>query len=409
MLTEFQSATLAGSVQSPHQPLRILHIVESLDNQAVESWLLRVLRAASSDYPHIKWTFFTTQRGKGLFDETARGLGAEVIHSQYEMGEKIRFVRSLRQVMKRGRYDILHCHHDVVSAIYLLASKGLPFQKRIVHVHNTSLSLPTSSRIKANLAREPMRQMCFGMANEIVGISKAALESLLGDLAFDPRRHRVVHCSVDTASFGKVSTENAEFRKSLGITKTAKLLLFVGRMVEYKNPSFLVNTLEHMVEAPDAVVVFAGAGDQETAVRNLAVHNGLEHRVKLIGFRDDVPELMAAADILVWPSWEEPMEGLGLGIVEAQAAGLPVLMSRSVPEEAIVVPELVTVLPLAAGPQAWARQAIEILNRQHPARTESHERVEASSFSMKAGVANLMALYDDLETDRQTDPTGYLI
>jgi glycosyltransferase involved in cell wall biosynthesis len=201
---------------------------------------------------------------------------------------------------------------------------------------------------------------------------------------------------VDTDSFGKASTENGEARTSLGITPSAKLLLFVGRMVEYKNPTFLVSMLEHLVEVPDAVVVFAGAGDQEPAVRNLAMQKSLEHRVKLLGFRDDVPELMTAADILVWPSWEEPMEGLGLGIVEAQAAGLPVLMSRSVPEEAIVVPELVTVLPLAAGPQAWAREASAIMNRQHPVRNESRERVEASSFSMKAGVANLMALYDHL-------------
>lgn len=394
MLSQLQSISLVSPLESPQTLLRVLHIVESLDNQAVESWLLRVLRAAAVDYPHIKWTFFTTQRGKGVLDEIARGLGAEVIHSQYEIGEKIRFVRSLREVMKRGRYHILHCHHDVMSAPYLLASQGLPFQKRIVHVHNTSLSLPTPNRLKANFAREPMRQMCLGMADEIVGISKDALRSLIGDIAYDPLHHRVVHCAVDTARFQKVSPEVEEFRKSLEISTTVRVLLFVGRMVEYKNPYFVVNMLEHLIEInPNVVVAFAGAGPQENEVRKLAKQKSLEHLVRLLGFRADVPELMMASDILIWPSWEEPMEGLGLGIVEAQAAGLPVLMSRSVPEEAIVVPELVTVLPLAAGPQAWAQTSIEILNRQPPAQAESRARVEASSFSMTAGVSNMMALY----------------
>ena len=85
---------------------------------------------------------------------------------QLEIGDKIRFIRSLRAVMKVGNYDILHCHHDIMSAAYLAASAGLPFRKRIVHVHNTSLSLPTQNRVKAELVREPMRQMCLRMADQ---------------------------------------------------------------------------------------------------------------------------------------------------------------------------------------------------------------------------------------------------
>jgi glycosyltransferase involved in cell wall biosynthesis len=260
------------------------------------------------------------------------------------------------------------------------------------------MSLPTPSRVKSELAREPMRQVCLRMADQIVGISTESLESLVGKGTTQPARHRVVHYAIDTKRFLEASEDRAGLRREMGFESTARVLLFVGRIVEYKNPCFLLEMLDHVAQTDaSAVVVFAGAGNQENEIRELAKQKSLEDRVKLLGFRDDVPELMTAADLLVWPSLENPMEGLGLGIVEAQAAGLPVLMSRSVPEEAIVVPELVTVLPLNAGPQAWAREALEILNRRHPARSESRERVEASSFSMKAGVANLMALYDDLE------------
>ncbi len=395
---EEQSVAAPELARASNNTIRVLHVVENLNNQAVESWLLRVLGSAAGNHPEVHWTFFCVLRKEGCHDETARSLGADVIHSSYEIGDKVRFMAGLREVMRRGNYDVLHCHHDIMSGVYLLASIGLPFKKRIVHLHNTSMSLPTSSRVKSELAREPMRQICLRMADQIVGISTEALESLVGKGTSQPNRQRVVHYAIDTNRYSQTSVGPVEFRRQLGFDSAASVLLFVGRMTEYKNPSFVLDMLDHIATTNESVVgVFSGAGDQESAIRELVKLKSLEHRVRLLGFRDDVPELMMASDILIWPSWEEPMEGLGLGIVEAQAAGLPVLMSRSVPEEAIVVPELVTVLPLAAGPVAWAETAIEILNRQHPTRTESRARVEASSFSMKSGVANLMALYDDLE------------
>ncbi|MCM3869113.1 MAG: glycosyltransferase, partial [Pyrinomonadaceae bacterium] len=357
--------------------------------------LLRVLRSAHEDYPQVHWAFFCALGREGRLDDLARSLGAEVIYSKHEIGDKLRFVRSLHDVMKQGRYDILHCHHDVMSAAYLLASQGLPFQKRIVHVHNTSLSLPTPSRLKASLAREPMRQMCLRMADQIVGISKEALESMVGSGGIDSERHRVVHYAVDTEGFSRARVDREGFRRGLGLAPYAKVLLFVGRVVSYKNPFFVVDVLEQLVKTrSDVVAVFAGAGNQAEEVLEMARQKSLESRVRLLGFRDDVPALMANSDVLIWPSLEEPKEGLGLGIVEAQAAGLYILMSRSVPAEAIVVPELVEVLALGLGAEAWSLRVSQILDRPRPSRDHSRAEVESSSFSMAEGVRNIISLYD---------------
>ena len=379
--------------------IRVLHIVESMDNQAVENWLFRILRGACEDFPQIQWTFFCVLGKPGRLDEAARQLGAEVIHSRFAIGDKRRFLLSLREVMKCGRYDILHCHHDIMSAAYLAASAGLPFRKRIVHVHNTSLSLPTPNKVKAEFVRRPMRQMCLRMADQIVGISQDALDSLVGKRVAEPGRQTVVHYAVDTTRFAPGPDETARFRCHLGLefglAPAAKILLFVGRLVEYKNPRFLIEMLKHIVNVePDAVALFAGIGPLASELSELASENSLQGRVRLLGFRDDVPQLMLSSDVLVWPSLEDPKEGLGLGIVEAQAAGLPIVMSLSVPEEAIVVPELAKVLPLAAGAGAWGDAAVELLRGSHPDRQESLRRVEASSYSMAQGIGNMMALYE---------------
>lgn len=375
--------------------VRVLQVIENLNNRAVESWLLRVFRQSVTEYPWIDWTFFSVLPELGEFDDQVRSAEGDVIHSLYEVGDKRRFLSSMREVMKRGHYDILHCHHDIMSAAYLVASAGLPFRKRIVHVHNTALSLPTPNEVKASLVREPMRQVCLRMADQIVGISQDALRSLLGDRRPDPHRHRVVHYAVDTARFTQAQLETTTVRESLGLDPSARIMLFVGRMVDYKNPFMVIEVLRHLLKSDDNFcAVFAGTGHLENEVRELARKNALEKRVRVLGFRDDVARLMAAADVLLWPSLEEPKEGLGLGIVEAQAAGLPIVMSRSVPDEAIVIQELSAVAPLADGPVAWAQSVLEVLNRPRPSRAECLARVEASSFSMQAGVSNIVALYN---------------
>jgi glycosyltransferase involved in cell wall biosynthesis len=177
------------------------------------------------------------------------------------------------------------------------------------------------------------------------------------------------------------------------------MILFGGRMTQYKNPRFVIEVLAEIADAePNAVAVFAGVGTETDAVRQLAQDTGLADRVRILGWRDDLAELMLAADLLLWPGQEVPKEGLGLGIVEAQAAGLPIIMSRSVPEDAVVIDELVSILPLALGPEAWGRETLKRLRASHLPREESLERIEASHFSLTAGTDNVMALYQNLTT-----------
>ena len=137
------------SAPTAGRPPRVLHVVESLDTGAVESWLLRMLRASRTLGVELDWTFFTVLPGAGNFDDSARALGATVINSDIELDSKVTFVRHLRSVVRAGGYDVIHCHHDIVSAVYLVAVMGLPLRRRIVHVHNADLHVPTGSAARA--------------------------------------------------------------------------------------------------------------------------------------------------------------------------------------------------------------------------------------------------------------------
>jgi glycosyltransferase involved in cell wall biosynthesis len=377
----------------------LLHVVENMHDQAVENWIFRIMRDSRSRYPDFHWTFYSALGQPGRLDDSVRELGGEVIHSPVPVGNTRKFISELHNTIERGRFDVMHAHHDIMSAVYLLAAARTPIRRRIVHVHNTSMELPTPSKMKRAMVWEPMRRVCLTMSDRIAGISRDALSSMIAGAAPKPGRDVVVYYGIDTTKFRNPKRTPAETRASIGVAPNAKMILFGGRMTQYKNPRFVIEVLAEIADAePSAVAVFAGVGTETDTVRQLAQDTGLADRVRILGWRDDLAELMLAADLLLWPGQEVPKEGLGLGIVEAQAAGLPIIMSRSVPEDAVVIDELVSILPLALGPEAWGRETLKRLRASHLPREESLERIEASHFSLTAGTDNVMALYQNLPT-----------
>jgi len=376
---------------------RLLHIVENLDRGAVENWLYHMFAAASARGDKAHWTFFCILGKPGKLDDEVRRLGGEIIYSPHPIGEKRSFFLNLRKVIRNGNYDVLHCHHDFVSAVYLSASIGSSIRKRIVHVHNTDEGLLTPSAAKQFLFKEPMRQACLRLADNVVGISHETLSKFTQRAEPKAGRDKIVYYGIDTASFYRHVEPRKQFRVSLGFQADARVLLFTGRMAPIKNPCFLVEILEALVKfEPRAVAIFAGAGELESKVLELAKQKGIAERVRVTGWRDDAEMLMRLSDLFVFPRVEEPTEGLGLVLVEAQAAGLPILASPSMTDDVKVIPELFTVLPLSAGADAWAKAANEILSRPQPMSSECLAKIEASPFSLDAGVSNLLALYADL-------------
>lgn len=358
--------------------------------------------AASANGARYHWTFFCTLGKPGKLDDKIRSLGGEIIYSPYPIGEKRPFFFNLRKVIAEGNYDVLHCHHDFVSAVYLSASLGSSVRKRIVHVHNTDEQILTPSAAKQFLLKEPMRQTCLHLADNIVGISDETLSKFTHRSIPKVGRDRVVYYGVDTTCFHQGTGTREQFRLSLGLRPDARVLLFAGRMAPIKNPSFVVEVLTELVKLdPNAVAVFAGAGELETGVLDLAARKGLSSKVRVLGWRDDTPALMRLCDLFIFPRLEEPKEGLGLVLVEAQATGLPVLASPSITDDVQVIPELFTILPLALGPEAWANAASAILSSPQLAREECLRKIESSHFSLDAGVANLLSLYSEIEPGTQ--------
>ena len=374
--------------------MKVLHIVENLERGAVENWLVRMLGHARKREIEVDWTFYCILEQPGAMDEKVRALGARVIHSPAPIVRKAKFVRALRMELLHGEYDVLHCHHDIVSAVYLLAASGMRIRRRIVHVHNADEAVLTPSRFKQRLYREPMRRVCLAMADLIVGISDHTLSTFLAGRSRREGRDLVLYYGVDPTPFETAKGDRLKFRQELGLAENSRILLFAGRMVPEKNPLFAVDVLADMHRMDPAVVgIFVGSGSLDEAVRQRAAELGLGAAFRHLGWRDDVPEIMCCCDWFILPRPEHPMEGLGLAVVEAQLAGLSLLLSQGIADDPLLPTANSHRLGLSLGPKAWAKAAIEISRRPPPSRAAAVAALRKSPFAMDSALTELISLY----------------
>jgi glycosyltransferase involved in cell wall biosynthesis len=374
--------------------MKVLHVVESINRGAVENWLLRMLRFGARQGVALDWTFYCALGEKGQGDEEASTLGARIVFSPAPLRRKLAFMRALRHELRSGRYDVMHCHHDLISAVYLLASIGLPIRKRIVHVHNADESVPTSNRLKAYLFRPLLRGYCLAMADRIVAISNHTLDKFLAGRKRRPGIDVVHYYGVDPSPFKTAGLDRKAFRRTLDLPDDCRILLSAGRMVPEKNPLFALDVFAELHRLdPASAVVFVGSGSLDDVICQRACEFKFETAFRHLGWRNDIAAIMGCCDWFILPRPEYPMEGFGLAVVEAQLAGLRLLLSEGIADDPLLPTACYRRLPLAARPKAWAAAAMELICEKCPSRAEAMAALRASPMDMDRAFRDLLSLY----------------
>lgn len=385
--------TSIGKSRGHQSPPRVIHIVESLGRGAIENWLVRMLRHANRREIPLDWTFYCTKGSPADLDQEAIALGARVVYSPCDVDQPWRFMAALRAELRSGSYQVIHSHYDITSAIHLVASIGVGVGRKIVHVHNADEHVPVRSEIRRALYRALFRRLILALADRIVGISQHTLDTFLLHRPRRPGRDVVHYYGVDPAPFlGPM--RRTEMRANIGLPQDALILLFGGRIVPEKNPTFAVDVLAALrCREPRAVAVFAGAGAEEGKVKARAVALGVTDAIRFLGWRNDLPEVMGASDWFILPRPEHPKEGLGLAVVEAQLAGLRLLISMGILDDPLLPRVVFRRLPLQLGPERWAQAALDLLDERPSTSLEAADTLHASRFDLDRALDELSTLH----------------
>jgi len=310
---------------------RILHIINWFRRGGVETQLLRILR----DYDRSRFHMDVCCIGadEGYLAGEARSYGAEILTCR-KSARFDSFSRRFARLLKGKAYDIVHAHGDTWAGPLLRGAHRAEVPVRIAHMRLTASSKGALTDVwPIRMARALLagrgRRWTARHATHILGVSEATLDVRWPHWRGEPDRYGVWTAGVETERF-------ATSAGSLG-TPDGRRILFVGSFTRAKNHVMLVEVLSMIGrKMPETVLRLVGTGPEEPTIRRLVGERGLEGKVEFLGLRDDIPDLLRESDVFLSCS---RVEGLPNVLLEAQAAGIPVVASDIPPHREALAPE----------------------------------------------------------------------
>ena len=246
---------------------------------------------------------------------------------------KLKHFWRLYRVLRKGKFDVFHTNVDLFNGpqLFIAWLAGIPV--RICHSHNTNqqLALVEGYTFRVRAYQKVMRWLCWQFSNRRVGCSELAMEFLFKGKEWRQNSYPIViNNGIDVELYRK-EIDVVSKKQELGLTARYNVVT-VGKIAPQKNPLFIANSFVELCKLrDDCDFVWVGDGPLKTECEDIFRKNGVLNRVHFLGRRSDVNEVLQCCDMFFMPS---SFEGLGIVIIEAQAAGLPCLVSTEVPQEA---------------------------------------------------------------------------
>lgn len=365
------------------QPLRVLHVIGAMNRGGAETLVMNLYR--NIDRRHIQFDFLVNDMGGCDYDEEIGELGGKMFAiPRYFIANHVTYRQACQTFFSSHRYPIVHGHIGLPSPTYLsIAHKH--GAKCIAHSHAQNYPL-SPSELVFRIATYPTRHH----ADYFLACSMQAGQDRFGKNVVQSGRFHILKNGIDVerARFKKQS--RTIIRQELGLDSNTPLFGHVGRLTQIKNQAFLLKVFTHILDTlPSAHLVLVGRGEDEADIRAEVDALGISDHVQLLGVRSDIPSILSAIDVFIFPSHRE---GLANATVEAQASGARCLLSTGVPELARISPDTVF-KSLDAGAEAWASQAIDLYRHPKDNRASAVLAARQAGFDIKDSATWLSDFY----------------
>jgi L-malate glycosyltransferase len=383
--------------------MRVLYVNQTAQVSGAERSLLSLLKGLEGEPEPLVGC------PPGELAEAVREIGVDVapivgtqasfrlhpIHTSLGLAEMARSSLQVRRLASRLAADLVHANTTRASLLALLARRrqGPPV---LAHIRDWVPEGRFSRFVLGVIARRA----------DMVVANSAYVAGQFDGLPLR-RPVRVVHNPVDLERFDPASADGEAIRRELGVPGDAVVLAVVAQLTPWKGQDDAIRAFAALPPSDRETILllvgsakFAGPGTQfdnaafEGRLRRLAAELGVDERVRFAGERSDVPDVLAATDVLLMPSWRE---AFGRIAIEAMAMGVPVVATDVGGPAEIVRPGIDGLLLPPRDPGAWSR-GLEPLLGDARKREElgGHGLVRARDFSLGAHVAAIRALYGEL-------------
>lgn len=334
-----------------NEPVRIAQIMGKLWAGGVEMAVFNYYRAI--DKSKIQFDFYydadsTVEPPQELIEMGARFIEIPPYQHLHQ------YLNILKKHFKENNYRIIHSHINTLSVfpLYMAWKCGIPV--RIAHSH----SVPGGNEFRRNALKAFLRCFAKFFSTDYFACSEKAGRWMFGEKCYDANKVVVIKNAIDFARFRPEEAKIKELKQELGLSDKF-VIGHIGRFTFAKNHEFLLDIFKEIVDTRnDAALLLVGDGELNQTIHNWVKEKGLEDRVVFAGQVSDPELYYRLANVIAVPS---VFEGLSLTTIESQIAGVPVVVSEAIPEEAVISDG---VIRLSLGSPEWASTILSMENKE---------------------------------------------
>ncbi|MBE5878048.1 MAG: glycosyltransferase family 1 protein [Lachnospiraceae bacterium] len=348
------------------KPIRVLHIVGAMYPGGMENFIMNLYQYI--DRTKVQFDFVVHARKENDYAEQIETMGGRVYELPRLTRNPVRSLIGLYRLVKAQRYPIVIRHTANALVVPQLVAARLAGAKTICHSHNETDPQRTLHKIG--------RLFMKSAATKCLACSENA-----GKWMFGKQHYDVIHNAIDISKFA-YQTQKAEKIIDEFDLKGKHVYGHIANFIKSKNHIYLMAIYKEILgRDPEAVCFCLGEGELRPQIEQEIKRLGIEDRVILTGIRHDVECFMSCFDVLVFPSI---FEGLPLTLIEAQAAGLPCLISNTITEGVIVTDGLVEMASIEEAPSYWAERAMALVQKnQDNSRECQREKIASYGYDVK--------------------------
>lgn len=333
-----------------NKPIRILLLFTVMDRGGAETMVMNYYRHI--DRQQIQFDFMVHRERRGAYDDEIESMGGRIyrmppIYPQNFM----RYKRMLKEFFdEHDEYQIIHSHMSELGYFAFVEAKRHGVPVRICHAHNApDFKHENLIQYIKLIPRYYFIRRIRHLTTDLFVCSHIAGLWLYGE----KRQNEFVFMrnAIETEKFLYNVDEANAIRQELGISNQ-RLICHVGRYNKQKNHSFLIDIFKeiHKIDS-DSILLLIGDGDLRKEIEDKVNRLNLRSNVRFLGVRDDVPQLLKASDLLLFPSY---YEGLSVVLVEAQATGIKCIVTNSLADETIICEDQMKLVSLQKNAKEWA-------------------------------------------------------
>ena len=336
-------------------PIIVLHVVGRLDIGGAESRIMDLYR--NIDREKVQFHFVQHTSDRCAFEEEVERLGGKVYSvPRFNVKNYISYKKAWKNLFQaHPEIKVVQGHMTSTAAIYLPIAQKAGVEITIAHARSAGVD-PGLKGYLTRLLRRNLYEKC----DYRFTCSEMAGESVFGDQKQISRKAIFIPNAIEVDKFKFDQETRDRIRYELGL-KDKFVIGHVGRFSHMKNHKYMLQILEQCIRIekekrlPETVLMFLGDGELKEEIMEQAVAMGISSRVLFMGNKRDVNRYYQSMDYFLLPSLYEGLPGTA---VEAQASGLPGIMSDSVTEEAVVT-DLIQMRSIKEEPGLWAEKIME--------------------------------------------------